>query len=156
MAAIALIAALTGCRASSPPAPYSRGYVRLNALIPLHPGWEDVRQIDALLRHAQTVPTHAAAPQPGAGEVRLPPALPASNLIPADLSGAEQRRISAVRAPAEKRVEGLHNTLNERTARAGKMSFRTPRRSSRGRRRTAWFRRPLPAKWRSRSASTSR
>src|SRR5688500_14684616 len=98
---------------------YSTGYVKLDDLVHRHPGWQDVRQLDAMIAHANNLP---ARNLPGAGaqnlpEAPLPPALQRQPLLPAAIS-VEKRRIEAVKFPARQRIERLQGSALTRTERA--------------------------------------
>src|SRR3989442_14335713 len=68
--------ALCGChRGPSGPALFSVGYVRLDDLVRLHPSWEDVKRMGALLAHARSIPDRPAATQGTLASVSSPPPL---------------------------------------------------------------------------------
>src|SRR5687768_1206210 len=103
-AGLAIVAA--GCRRTPEDSiRYSTGYVKLDDLVHRHPGWQDVRQLDAMIAHANNLPARSL---PGAGaqnlpEAPLPPALQRQPLLPAAIS-VEKRRIEAVKFPARQRI----------------------------------------------------
>lgn len=113
----------TGCH-KTPPAPvvYTEGWIRLENLLPLHPGWDRVRRIDAMLADAAKPP---AAP-PNAlplGQVVFPPSLPDNLAANADkmtdaLDTAQQKVLEErAIAPAVKRVARVREAAQRRAAR---------------------------------------
>jgi hypothetical protein len=78
--------------------------VRLNALVPLHPAWEEVRRLDALAE--QTRPSSVSSSPVGIAliEPTLPETLPISTSVPLSpvptgtvLTGAANRRLDSLR-----------------------------------------------------------
>lgn len=124
------ICALAGCsRGPSASAVYTAGYVRLDDLARLHPGWEDVKRLDELMNRArslQATPTPMALTTAAAPP--LPPPLAGFKDSAQRLAANERRRIEAAEAPAAARVEELQNTINSemlRRAEREELAIRT-------------------------------
>jgi hypothetical protein len=85
--------------------------VRLDALLPLHPAWSDVQQLDALLAEAQKAKVPAPSIQPSIPlpEAVLPPPLSVNNRLSGNLTEA---RIQQTAQNARQRVERLRSTLD--------------------------------------------
>ena len=107
-----------GCRRSPEDAMrYSSGYVKLEDLVHQHPGWQDVKQLDAMIAHAGGLPAPTASSSIRLPEAPMPAPLQRRPLLPAALT-AEKRWIEAVQAPARQRVERLQSSAEVRTERA--------------------------------------
>ena len=107
-----------GCRRSPEDSiRFSTGYVKLDDLVHRHPGWQDVRQLDAMIAHASNLPAPSAAGVRNLPEAPLPPALQRQPLLPAAIS-VEKRRIEAVKFPARQRIERLQGSALVRMERA--------------------------------------
>lgn len=111
-----LLSLLTGChKDASRLVIHAGGSVRLEALLPLHPAWEDVRQLDALLasprRRPQPLPIQ---PPLSLDEVALPSPLRTEGTVPANLARA---RAEQTARPALERVERLRTALDVRNDR---------------------------------------
>jgi hypothetical protein len=81
----------TGCRKATPSLPVVRQYVRLEALLPLHPAWPQVQALDAAqarFRAAQVQASTLRYPQ-----VPLPPVFDPPITIPPSLAGERDRRM---------------------------------------------------------------
>src|SRR5688500_11632315 len=116
--AAGLALAVAGCRrAPEDSIRYSTGYVKLEDLVHRHPGWQDVRQLDAMIAHANDLPAPTAPGAHNLPEAPLPPALQRQPLLPAAIS-VENRRIEAVKFPARQRIERLQGSAMTRTERA--------------------------------------
>ncbi len=96
---------------------YSTGYVKLDDLVHRHPGWQDVRQLDAMIAHANNLPAPTATGARNLPEAPLPPALQRRPLLPAAIS-VEKLRIEAVKSPARQRIERLQGSAIIRVERA--------------------------------------
>lgn len=110
-----LPALLAGCsKTPPPPAPNTPSYVRLASLLPLHPGWNEVRQLDTLLAHAASLPVNPSVPQndlldvplssrPSPFQGTIEAALP----VRPDIGGAPLPDTNSVTQPAEARLMKL-------------------------------------------------
>lgn len=80
-----LIGCAAGCRRSAPSLPVTHQYVRLDALLPMHPAWPQVQALDAAQRRFAGGPAQAATlkypqqplPEPFAPPITVPPSLAA-------------------------------------------------------------------------------
>src|SRR5437660_9148695 len=88
----------TGCRIRSKSAvDFSRGYVRMDALERLHPGWADVKQIDGLIQAAKQPPILPASQSIPFTAINLPPPLSAQAAPKRAGPEAEAAKIEAIR-----------------------------------------------------------
>src|SRR5437016_1524256 len=117
-AALVLALLCSGCGRREPArnGEVARGYIRLQALMEAHPGWQEVREMDAAL----------STPPPAPATRTLTPEL--GGIRPAPLSGTvgtvnresplvESKRIEAIREPAQARIDKLQRTSNLRSDR---------------------------------------
>jgi hypothetical protein len=94
-----------GCkRRAAPIGPPLEGAVRLDALYPAHPAWEDVRQLDALIAHARRVRAQALASRSRAGSAVSSAGSPASVSLPTVRMPAPLR---ATALPPDGRTPGI-------------------------------------------------
>ncbi len=109
---------IAGCRSSvSDGTETLRGFVRLQALEKLHPGWTDVRYLDALIaRAALPVSPPAQTPFP-VSQTRVAEPLPPQSAVARAGPESEAVKIDAIRNAAYTRIRSLQTTLNQRTAR---------------------------------------
>ncbi len=87
----AVLWALTGCSNSAPSLPSTRQYVRIEALLPLHPAWAQVQALDAAQVRFPAAQTQASAlkyPLNPLPEVFTPPVT-----VPPSLAGERDRRV---------------------------------------------------------------
>jgi len=91
--------------------------VRLADLAPLHPGWSDVRRLDAMAAHVAALRPAPAGGAPQLLEVRMPPPLPPASESADDVVRTEQALIRHIAEPASARVDSLQNTLTARIER---------------------------------------
>jgi len=112
--AIAVTVAVGGCQEKpSKPTPQMQGYVRLGALIALHPAWTSVKQIEQMMAEVKKIPIPLESPPLVLGEGKLPPLLPASPGQKAERTPQRQRIIRLAR----ERMEDLQAWLDIRNAR---------------------------------------
>ncbi len=82
---------LTGCRDAAPPLPTTHQYVRLDALLPLHPAWAQVLALDAAQARfpaAQVQASTLGYPLTPLPEVFAPPIT-----VPPSLAGERDKRV---------------------------------------------------------------
>jgi len=91
--------------------------VRLEALLPLHPAWEDVRQIDALLAHTRRLPSPSAQASLPLDEVALPSPLKTDGSIPMNLAKARAERTVPAALERVERLRTALDVLNSRVVR---------------------------------------
>ncbi len=109
LALIGIIAWVAGCR--SAPAPGGKYYVRLDALLPLHPGWAQVVSLQSVSGVVQTAPAQATALHLPTSP--LPAAFPAPVAVPPNL---EQERRQRIVEDARRRLAALAEELRRRNA----------------------------------------
>lgn len=113
--ALLCLAVTGGCRTQEPRIPpYSYISVRLNALLPLHPAWEEVRHLDALAE--QTLPS--SAPSSSAPVVLAEPVLPETLPVSTSVPLSPVPTAAVLTSAANRRLESLRDMLRVRNARA--------------------------------------
>jgi hypothetical protein len=115
-AVLLLLAALAGCQGrSSSPVGQSAVYVRLDALLPLHPAWQDIRRLDDLTAQARTLP--AAFPAQTAVPLREAP-LPSPLPVRAEMLAGPAPPGPETLRPGLARVKSLRALLDARIERS--------------------------------------
>jgi hypothetical protein len=112
IAVTACLLTAAGCRRNnSPGIVQSNVAIRLSSLISLHPAWNDIKEIDALIAQAKNLPSNkGSAPAPIAlASVSMPPPLPAS----LDPRPAGVPSIETARQTGQKRVKDLQASMEE-------------------------------------------
>ena len=118
VAAAGLLLTGAGCRrAPEDSIRYSSGYVQLDNLVQRHPGWQDVKQLDAMIAHVSNLPGPPRGGRVPLPQAALPKTLQRQPLLPAAIA-AEKKRIEAVQFPARTRVERLRASSDVRIDRA--------------------------------------
>jgi len=108
LALLSIGVAAGGCRrASAPSAP--RVFVRLEALLPLHPTWAQVTSLQRMAQTGQSAQAQAAGLRLATSP--LPPTFPAPIAIPANLAQERRQRIAE---DARRRIAGLTQELRRR------------------------------------------
>jgi len=110
LALLSINLGLAGCqrKAAQPP----RHYVRLEALLPLHPIWEQVARLESLAQATrQSAQQQAASLRLEASP--LPVSFPAPVAVPPSL---EQERRARIAEDARRRIQGLAEELRRRNA----------------------------------------
>jgi hypothetical protein len=106
--------AICGCRREpSPPPPGSRGSVRVELLLNLHPAWNDVVELDRLIAHLTALPAALPAssiPLPG---VQFPAPVKDGIAAPATAQPPQ----AGSRSAAEARIKRLRDTLEDHSER---------------------------------------
>src|SRR5579871_5903259 len=110
---LVLCLALAGCRQPASRAIASRQVsVRLAVLVPLHPAWAEVKQLDLLLSHASHLPLPSSQAAISLPEMPLPPAL----TVPAAPVGLPLAR-DVVTKPAVSRIGSLGEVFDDQNER---------------------------------------
>lgn len=107
--------AQAGCHRPAPKAAPRRAVTaRLAALLPLHPAWQEVRQIDTLLAHAGNLSTQLSSPSGAPATVAAtltPVPLPAPLTVPMGVQPISPPSPDTITQPAQGRIAAEHAAL---------------------------------------------